>query len=452
MIVKSFTLTKVLTELLTIPLPISILCCISIYILYKDRTNLSGIKKYFFLSFIIGVVLRTGSYILVLPVFSIIAILELKNNHNLKDSNTEILITIFIVHFLSVISIAFMGTSFYEKGSIPFKYAAPIFIVALILEVLICKIINIISYKRKNYKEISSSHIRNRMILSISIPIAISIGLVHPFADVTNIKASFFITDEFIPKCIPLITMILILIVIYNYDKSVRNEVSLKREIEEKYRIEEYAHMIEDMYSETRRFKHDYMNMLTPLKEYIDNDDLEKLRTFFYENVIDLDKDIQWSNSNIDKLKYINVTGLKAILSTKLIKALSMNIDIKVEIIEHINKISMNIMDLCRIIGILMNNAVEAAKECEYPKLCLCVVNKEDYVVIAIRNNFYGPKPVIHKIYKEGFSTKGKGRGLGLYTVKNIIDTKYENVFINTAIEDSMFIQELWIKEVEKIN
>lgn len=30
----------------------------------------------------------------------------------------------------------------------------------------------------------------------------------------------------------------------------------------------------------------------------------------------------------------------------------------------------------------------------------------------------FGDKPLIHKIYKEGFSTKGKGRGLGLYTVK----------------------------------
>ncbi len=71
-------------------------------------------------------------------------------------------------------------------------------------------------------------------------------------------------------------------------------------------------------------------------------------------------------------------------------------------------------------------------------------------MVIAVHNNFFGDKPLIHKIYKEGFSTKGKERGLGLYTVKNIIDTKYENVFLNTSIEENMFIQEIWIKYIEK--
>ncbi|MCS4483689.1 hypothetical protein JQ038_18775 [Clostridium botulinum] len=35
------------------------------------------------------------------------------------------------------------------------------------------------------------------------------------------------------------------------------------------------------MYSETRRFKHDYINMLSPLKEYIDNEDIEGLSEFF---------------------------------------------------------------------------------------------------------------------------------------------------------------------------
>ena len=215
----------------------------------------------------------------------------------------------------------------------------------------------------------------------------------------------------------------------------------------EKREIDEYSHVIEDMYSETRRFKHDYINMLSPLKEYIDNSDIKGLHKFFYENVIDMDSDIKWGSSNIDKLKYIKDTGLKAILSTKLIKALSVNIDIKVEIVENIPDVSMNIMDLCRIVGILMDNAVEAAQECEYPKIKVCIVRKNDYVVIVIMNNYFGKKPVIHKIYKEGFSTKGKSRGLGLYTVKNIIDTKYDNVLLNTSVEENVFKQELMIKE-----
>ncbi|NMM65996.1 GHKL domain-containing protein [Clostridium sp. P21] len=448
MIIKKFTISMFLGELIFPPLPISILCCAAVYFLGRDKHNLREIKRYFFISFITGMILRTGSYILVLPLLSIIVILELKNSKNINRTIKN-LIAIFTIYFLAVIPIPFWGTSFYEKNIISIKHYTAELAVSLIIVFLTCKIINIIYYKTINLKKLSSLQIRNRMILSICIPIAISIQLLYPFVDLTKDNAISFVIDSFIPLMIPLVSIILILIVIYNYDKSVKSEVLLKREIEEKYQIEEYAHMVEEMYSQTRRFKHDYINMLTPLKEYIDNDDMEKLKEFFYDNVIDMDKDIKWTNSNIDKLRYIRITALKALLSTKLIKALSMNIDIKVEIVENISEVPMNIMDLCRIMGILMNNASEAADECEYPKLSLCIVNKEEYVVIAVQNNFSGEKPVIHKIYKEGFSTKGSGRGLGLYTVKNIIETKYDNVFINTSIEDNMFIQELWIKNIK---
>jgi two-component system sensor histidine kinase AgrC len=68
-------------------------------------------------------------------------------------------------------------------------------------------------------------------------------------------------------------------------------------------------------------------------------------------------------------------------------------------------------------------------------------------VVLVFKNNFKGERPVIHKIWEKGFSTKGEDRGLGLYTAKNIIEKKYNNVFMNTSAEDSEFIQELWIKD-----
>ncbi|WP_242850639.1 sensor histidine kinase [Clostridium lundense] len=446
---KEFTLSKLLKEMLYQPLSISILCCVAVYVLYKNKVDFKEIKKCFFISFMVGVVLRTGSYILILPLLSIIIIFQLKNSEKV-ESTIKMLMTIFVIYFINIFGVSFLGTNFYEKNTMLTQNYIIEFAIKLITVYLVCKIINIFFYKAKSFKEISPSQIRYRMILSIAIPIAISIRLIYPFLDMKNGDAVFFVIDRYIPEGIPLISIILILIIIYNYDKSVENEVHLKREIEEKYRIEEYAHMVEDMYKETRRFKHDYINMLTPLKEYIDGDNMKDLKKFFYNNVIDMDEDIKWNNSNIDKLRYIKITSLKAILSTKLIKALSINVDIKVDIVEDIYKVDINIMDLCRIIGILMDNAIEASKECEYPKFHLCVFNKGDYVVIAIHNNFFGPKPIIHKIYKEGFSTKGDGRGVGLYTVKNIIDKKYDNVFINTSIEDNLFIQELWIKNNEE--
>ncbi|MTK12507.1 MAG: sensor histidine kinase, partial [Clostridiaceae bacterium] len=345
----------------------------------------------------------------------------------------------------------FIYTFYGEKlHDIPLKSILIQFIIMSCIIVMVCLIINQVGSRRKVQRKFSSSQMRLRMILIISIPLTVIIYGIFLLTYPSSIgkEKMDFIMGNFIPEALPLISIILTSIIVYNYDKSVEYRVRLKREIEEKHEIEEYSRIVENMYAETRKFKHDYINMLLPLKEYIDNNDNEALREFFYSNVIDIDKDIKWSDSNIDKLKYVKILGLKAVLSTKLIKAASMNIDIKVDIVEDIQYISMNIMDLCRIIGILMDNAIEAAKLCEHPKIYICVVNKNGYVAIALQNNFSGEKPVIYKIYQEGFSTKGNGRGLGLYTVKSIIDKKCDNVFLNTSIEDSMFIQELWIKNM----
>ncbi|EPY6472724.1 sensor histidine kinase [Clostridium sporogenes] len=428
----------------------SILCSISIYILYKNTINISNIKKYFIISFVTGMVLTTGSYTLILPILSIITIVQLRNNEN--ESKIKTLITIYSVYLANTIYAfiyAFWGA---RLDNVSLNYILIQFIIMLPIIVFVSLIIKRTGSKKRRNKEISSSQIRFRMILMISTLLTVMIASIYIFTctSIINNEKIDFIMGNFVPEALPLISIILTSIIVYYYDKSVEYRVELRREIEEKNEIEEYAHIIEEMYSETRRFKHDYINMLSPLKEYIDNEDIEGLSEFFYNNVIDMDKNIKWSNSNIDKLKYIKVQGLKAILSTKLIKASSMNIDINVHIVEDIDYIHMNIMDLCRIIGILMDNAIEAAGECEAPKICIAVANKNDYVVIAVHNNFFGDKPLIHKIYKEGFSTKGKGRGLGLYTVKNIIDTKYENVLLNTSIEENMFIQEIWIKYIEK--
>ncbi|HID9251634.1 TPA: sensor histidine kinase [Clostridium botulinum] len=426
----------------------SILCFISIYILYKNIISISDIKKYFIISFIAGMVLSTGSYTLILPILSVITIVQLKNNEN--EDKIKILITIYSVYFANTIYIFIYTFSGARLYNIPLKYTLVQFIIMLFIIVTLCLIIKRIGSKKKKNEELSSAEIRFRMILIISTLLTVMIASIYIFTctSIVNNQKIDFIMGNFVPEALPLISIIFTSIIVYYYDKSVEYRVKLRREIEEKNEIEEYSHIIEDMYSETRRFKHDYINMLSPLKEYIDNEDIEGLSEFFYNNVIDMDKNIKWSNSNIDKLKYIKVSGLKAILSTKLIKASSMNIDINVHIVEDIDYIHMNIMDLCRIIGILMDNAIEASGECEAPKICIVVANKNDYVVIALHNNFFGDKPLIHKIYKEGFSTKGRGRGLGLYTVKNIIDIKYENVFLNTSIEGNVFIQEIWIKYI----
>ena len=49
------------------------------------------------------------------------------------------------------------------------------------------------------------------------------------------------------------------------------------------------------------------------------------------------------------------------------------------------------------------------------------------------------------ELYREGYTTKGEGRGLGLSSYRKLID-KYSNVSSQTVIQEGRLIQELQIE------
>ncbi|ALS16163.1 GHKL domain-containing protein [Clostridium butyricum] len=64
-----------------------------------------------------------------------------------------------------------------------------------------------------------------------------------------------------------------------------------------------------------------------------------------------------------------------------------MEIDTFIDIVEPIEKINMDIIDLSRIVGILLDNAVEGAVECDKPSLKVGIINKENSILIVIINS-----------------------------------------------------------------
>lgn len=89
------------------------------------------------------------------------------------------------------------------------------------------------SKRKAGYKEIPPSIIRLRMILTASIPLSLLISAIYTFMYIDRDKIDF-IMGNFVPQALPLISMLLIIMTVYYYDKNVRHEVELKRQIEEK--------------------------------------------------------------------------------------------------------------------------------------------------------------------------------------------------------------------------
>ena len=94
-------------------------------------------------------------------------------------------------------------------------------------------------------------------------------------------------------------------------------------------------------------------------------------------------------------------------------------------------------------VGILLDNAIEAAYEAENKEVRVALIRMDGAILFVIQNTYDRTQNLkVHELFQEGFSTKGKDRGLGLSTLREIKE-QYLLINIRTKIHPSYFIQEL---------
>jgi DNA-binding LytR/AlgR family response regulator len=190
---------------------------------------------------------------------------------------------------------------------------------------------------------------------------------------------------------------------------------------------------VENIYKQMRAWKHDYHNHIQVMKAYLElnkYDDMEK-----YLN--ELDEDL----TNIDTVLKTGNVMVDAILNSKLSLAMSQGININAKASVPKN-LQVSDIDLCVIIGNLMDNAMEAAVKIENKEdrfIRVYIREMKEQLYISITNSVGG------EIKKTSFgyiSTKlAKNHGFGLKRVDAIV-AKY-NGFINRQNEEGVFATEI---------
>ncbi|GGG94951.1 GHKL domain-containing protein [Staphylococcus pragensis] len=233
----------------------------------------------------------------------------------------------------------------------------------------------------------------------------------------------------------------LLIVLISNYTIK---ELRYKRNMEEIETYYEYTLQIESINNEMRKFRHDYVNILTTMSEYIREDDMTGLRQYFNENIVPMKDNLQMKSIKINGTENLKVRAIKGLVTTKILQAQEKNIPISIEVPELVEHIELNTIDLSRIIGIIIDNAIEASEDLEDALIRIAFINTESSVMFIVMNKCKEDMPRIHELFQERFSTKGENRGLGLSTLKEITDST-ENVLLDTTIENGYFIQKVEI-------
>ncbi|MGA3598927.1 sensor histidine kinase [Lysinibacillus agricola] len=217
-------------------------------------------------------------------------------------------------------------------------------------------------------------------------------------------------------------------------------------ELEEFY---SYVASLEEINRDMRKFKHDYMNILTSMRHFIDSKNYSELETYFYRHILQTEKNEQAHEMAFSMLNCLHIASLKGLLTTKLIQAQTFHVPMYVEIVEDIERIALDEIQLNRMCGILLDNALEASKNAPEPWVRLAFIRMDGVVLFACMNTFSSNQShelKVHEIFKEGFSTKGEERGLGLSILRQMVDAS-PKLRLNTKINGNLFIQELFIDE-----
>lgn len=222
----------------------------------------------------------------------------------------------------------------------------------------------------------------------------------------------------------------------------VKNHLAQK-EKQEKETLLEFISKYEKIIDENRINKHEMLNNLIILRSFEDKN-TEEYNKVLDDLIVTYDNNSDACIKNISKLP----TGLKGILYYKINdmrnKNINLNVNISKRVSSPLEKLPLDeYVILSRIIGIVMDNALEASIKSKEKFVMIEVFEQNDNVIIIIENS-YNNKVDINDLKKKNFSTKGKSRGLGLY-IANILLKKSKHIEMTQHAEE-LFITKLTIK------
>lgn len=206
---------------------------------------------------------------------------------------------------------------------------------------------------------------------------------------------------------------------------------------------EEYNKTLHILHDSVRGFKHDFDNIVTTIGGYIKTNDMKGLEKYYSQLEEDCEK---VNNLYILNPDIINNPGIYNLLTTKYSEAIEKSIKVNLTFLLDLDNLHMKIYEFARMLGILLDNAIEAASEANEKILNIVFRNdsKNNRNIILIENTYKNKNIDMEQIFNKGVSGKENHTGLGLWEVKQLLK-KNNNVNLYTNKNETYFSQQIEI-------
>lgn len=219
----------------------------------------------------------------------------------------------------------------------------------------------------------------------------------------------------------------------YNYDK-------LSHEYDVLF---DYVEHFEEWIETEQLNRHELKNSLGAMYSMTKNKKiLEKIDSILKDN-------ISIEDTWIEELKSVPKGVLKGLLYYKMAIARNKNLRIVTDVssksstfLKRLKKTDLK--DLTQLVGIFLDNALEAAEQSTKKQICLEIYVVDNNLNLVISNTYSG-NVKLEYINKKGISTKGKGRGNGLYFAQKIVN-RNDSFQIRQQIINNYFVEKIIIE------
>lgn len=278
----------------------------------------------------------------------------------------------------------------------------------------------------------------NKKIIIVSI-VTITITVYFFF----KIIAGYKVNNSVITYLMCMIAFITILLTLYR--EKIENESIIKKYDELLDVMKTYEVDIENQ----RTLIHENRNELMTIRSKAIDKNASKEFIEYMDSVIG-DK-VSTSISKYSKFTHLPSNGLKGFFYYKSMEAERRGIKVSANVSKKIENSFLKDLDtktykdLARLIGVYLDNAIDASEKSEDKKLGIEIYLIKENIKIIITNTFSNDVD-LSKIGKERYTTKGKNHGHGLLLVSSII--RNNNRFIaKTKVDQNLYIQELTINK-----
>lgn len=205
----------------------------------------------------------------------------------------------------------------------------------------------------------------------------------------------------------------------------------------------EYLQLTTQQYKEMRKFRHDYQNILLSIEGFIQNQAWDELATYFTQ---ELSLHSAQNKQSFDRLLLLENANLRQILYAKFAAAQLTNVNVKLEVAEPITIDHPDQLTLSRMLGIVLDNAIEeVASLGKDASVTVAFFKESEVTIILVVNDCRKQVEPLPILSKEGFSSKGDGRGFGLVNLAALQGRS--DILVNTEVVDGTFRQEIIVPE-----